>query len=114
VHGYNKQYEYLGCRKPWKKSPPQKICICAREANISCVVRARAAALCALLCHLGRRSGVQYKVRVICLYSVELTVIVDRYGAKLAFEEDFADGNDPELLSTDDFEMVLVYAEGDV
>jgi hypothetical protein len=53
-------------------------------------------------------------VRVIFLYSFELTVIVNRYGAKLAFEEAFADGNDPELLSTDDFEMALGYAEGDV
>jgi hypothetical protein len=32
-----------------------------------------------------------------------------RYAAKLAFQE----GREPELLSTDEFEVALAYAEGD-
>lgn len=69
-----------------------------------------------LLRHLGRWRGVQYKVRAVRaeIQSSLRYFGVDRYAAKLAFEEAVADGSDPELLSTDDFEMALAYAEGDI
>jgi hypothetical protein len=41
-------------------------------------------------------------------------VYVYRYAAHLAFEEAMDEGDEPELLSTDDFEVALAYAEGDV
>ncbi|KAJ7875804.1 hypothetical protein B0H13DRAFT_2347947 [Mycena leptocephala] len=36
-----------------------------------------------------------------------------KYAAKLAFDDAIDDGDEPELLSTDDFEVALAYAEGD-
>jgi hypothetical protein len=36
-----------------------------------------------------------------------------RYAAKLAFDEAIEEGQEPELLLTDDWEVALAYAEGD-
>jgi hypothetical protein len=36
-----------------------------------------------------------------------------RYAARLAFDDVVEDGQEPELLSTDDFDIALVYAEGE-
>ncbi|KAJ7897380.1 hypothetical protein B0H13DRAFT_1884676 [Mycena leptocephala] len=37
-----------------------------------------------------------------------------RYAAKMAFDDMFEEGGEPELLSTTDFDVALGYAEGDV
>jgi hypothetical protein len=42
-----------------------------------------------------------------------LSVIVFRYSAKLAFDDAVEEGQEPKLLSTDDWEVALAYAEGD-
>jgi hypothetical protein len=36
-----------------------------------------------------------------------------RYKARLAFDEAVEDGDEPELLSTDDFDVALAYAAGE-
>jgi hypothetical protein len=36
-----------------------------------------------------------------------------RYAAKLAFQDAVEEGREPELLSTDEFEVALAYTEGD-
>ena len=42
-----------------------------------------------------------------------MTAYVNRYAARLAFEDAFEEDGDPELLSTLDFEAALAYAEGE-
>jgi hypothetical protein len=37
-----------------------------------------------------------------------------RYAARHAFDNAVEDGKDPELLSMDDFEVALAYAEGEI
>jgi hypothetical protein len=37
-----------------------------------------------------------------------------RYAVRSAFEDTVEEGGEPELLLTRDFEVALVYAEGDV